>query len=174
MRRSTAKFISIIRLIPDNPEEQSAYQSLYTYLSSRKRFGVVKTANTTIKDFYIMPQASYNPLPQVLLPLNGPGFEESRPNLLLGILVSAKRKRSAIYDTPAPVPVKRTKESPPRSYTPPPTVVKDPRSRTSLVSMVPMPPLPVIAPVPPPDMPKPDPPPLDDMGKIYFFYINTV
>lgn len=160
------------------------------------RFGVVKTANTSIKDFYIMPQASYNPLPQVLLPISGPGkriilhqtdlifarkmlhkiiinliflgFEESRPNLLLGILVSSKRKRPQIYETNATILAKKMKESsPPRSYTPPPSDIKDPRTgppKTNLISSIVMPPLPTVAPIPPPEITKPEPPPLDDMG----------
>lgn len=32
-------------------------------------------------------------LPQVLLPLNGPGFEEQRAHMLIGVIVRAKSKR---------------------------------------------------------------------------------
>lgn len=135
MRRSNSKVISILRLTAANMEEKMPYIALYSYLSSRNRLGVIKSTNTAVKDFYILPLASHVPVPQALLPIAGPGFEEARPHLLLGIVVRARRKRAST-DVPPPIAPKRTRidtpppipaapPAPPRSYTPPPT--KDPR-----------------------------------------------
>lgn len=70
---SDTKVISLIRLNAINAEQKMSYIALYSYLSSRNRLGVVKMVKNSVKDFYILPLASHQPLPQVLLPLNGPG-----------------------------------------------------------------------------------------------------
>ncbi|ERL86208.1 hypothetical protein D910_03619, partial [Dendroctonus ponderosae] len=128
MRSSNSKVISLIRLNATNIEEQMPYLALYSYLSSRNRLGVVKSTNKSIKDFYILPLAAQKPIPQALLPINGPGFEEARPALLLGIIVRDKRKRSYLDIMPTTAtPHKKTRvevhvvqTQPARSYTPPP------------------------------------------------------
>jgi len=92
---------------------------------------------STIKDFYIMPLPCKSPVPQILLPFDGPGFEENRPNLLLGIVVQMQRKRSAssavgsgpskvsksskveVRSYTPPLPEAKYSETPSRSYTPP-------------------------------------------------------
>ncbi|RZC42273.1 death-inducer obliterator 1 [Asbolus verrucosus] len=133
MKCSNSKIISVVRLNAINIEEKMPYLALYSYLSSRNRLGVVKSTNRAVKDFYILPLASQKPIPQALLPINGPGFEEARPALLLGILVRDKRKRP-LLDSVSPIvsSIKKTKTEPlaqatppSRSYTPPP--IKDPR-----------------------------------------------
>lgn len=147
MRRSNSKVISILRLTACNVEEQMPYIALYMYLNSRTRFGVIKSTNNAVKDFYIMPLASHAPVPQALLPLSGPGFEESRPHLLLGIIVRAKRKRSNTMDIISNTSIKRSRvensptistpsvsstlSQPAKSYTPPPT--RDPRIKLPAV-----------------------------------------
>lgn len=117
--------------------DQEPYIALYSYLSSRKRLGVVKSTNKAVKDFYILPLSNQKPIPQALLPINGPGFEESRPPLLLGIIVRDKRKRPAADGTyvsskriKTDVVVVTKSSTPPRSYTPPPS--RDPRIKSSL------------------------------------------
>ncbi|KAG5896281.1 hypothetical protein JTB14_033575 [Gonioctena quinquepunctata] len=160
MKCSNSKGISLIRLKATNVEEKMPYLALYSYLSSRDRLGVVKSLNKAVKDFYIYPLAPQKPIPQVLLPLNGPGFEESRPSLLLGIIVRDKRKRPYLDPPTIPPPIPQPKKSrvetpplpaapppavpppPPRSYTPPPT--KDPRLKLPLT-------LPTIVAAPPLD-----------------------
>ncbi|XP_060518841.1 uncharacterized protein LOC132697387 isoform X2 [Cylas formicarius] len=147
MKCSNSKVISLVRLNATNVEEQMPYLALYSYLSSRNRLGVVKSTNKAIKDFYILPLASQKPIPQALLPLNGPGFEESRPALLLGIIIRDKRKRPFMESLPLPLHTTTPKKlkvdviiqsplpaaTPARSYTPPPvpsgpaTVKCDPR-----------------------------------------------
>ena len=125
MKKSGTKEILVIRLTAANDEEKIPYITLYTYLNTRNRLGVVGNVSKMIKDFYIMPLASHNPVPQVLLPLDGPGFEDYRPHLLLGILVRARRKRLApeltyIAKVPKrPPPLPTMVETTERSYTPP-------------------------------------------------------
>ncbi|KAF5285659.1 hypothetical protein FQR65_LT13089 [Abscondita terminalis] len=133
MKCSNSKVISLLRLNATNVEEKMPYIALYSYLSSRNRLGVVKSTNKAVKDFYILPLASQKPLPQSLLPLNGPGFEESRPALLLGIIVRDKRKRP-LFTTNSSTTSKRAKlemlsSRLDRSYTPPPNC--DSRSKLS-------------------------------------------
>ncbi|CAG9854881.1 unnamed protein product [Phyllotreta striolata] len=130
MKCSNSKGISLIRLNATNMEEKMPYLALYSYLSSRDRLGVVKSLNKAVKDFYIYPLAPQKPIPQVLLPLNGPGFEESRPALLLGIIVRDKRKRPYGEAVPAVSSKKSRIETPPLPVVPPPVVPPPPPSRS--------------------------------------------
>ncbi|XP_031134684.1 death-inducer obliterator 1 isoform X1 [Sander lucioperca] len=95
LKTSLSKELCLIRFHPATEEEEVAYVSLFSYFSSRKRFGVVANNNRRIKDLYLIPLGSKDPLPSKLLPFDGPGLEPVRPNLLLGLLVCQKdRKRT--------------------------------------------------------------------------------
>ncbi|XP_054472335.1 death-inducer obliterator 1 [Anoplopoma fimbria] len=95
LKTSLSKELCLIRFHPATEEEEVAYVSLFSYFSSRKRFGVVANNNGRIKDLYLIPLSSKDPLPSKLLPFDGPGLEPARPNLLLGLLICQKdRKRS--------------------------------------------------------------------------------
>ena len=118
MKKNGTKEILVIRLTAANDEEKIPYITLYSYLNSRSRLGVVGNVSKNIKDFYIMPFSNLSQVPNVLLPLDGPGFEEQRPPLLLGIIVRNKRKRAALPSLPV-IPAKIVKKDPDRSYTPP-------------------------------------------------------
>lgn len=117
MKRTGSKEILVIRLTAANDEEKIPYITLYSYLNSRSRLGVVGNVSKNIKDFYIMPFSSQSTIPPVLLPLTGPGFEEHRPHLLLGIIVRNRKKR--LSSIPPVVSKSAKKESSDRSYTPP-------------------------------------------------------
>ncbi|CAB0020641.1 unnamed protein product [Nesidiocoris tenuis] len=95
-------------------DERIHYVSLYSYLSTRNRMAVVASVSKTIKDFYVMPLSSHSPIPQVLLPLDGPGFDETRNHLLLAIIVRNRRN-----SRPTPTSRLSVKSAPDRSYTPP-------------------------------------------------------
>ncbi|CAD1472934.1 unnamed protein product, partial [Heterotrigona itama] len=111
MKKTGSKEILVIRLTAANDEEKIPYITLYSYLNSRSRLGVVGNVSKNIKDFYIMPFSSQSTIPQVLLPLNGPGFEEHRPHLLLGIIVRNKRKRlPGISSSSAALPMKLSRK----------------------------------------------------------------
>lgn len=118
MKKSGTKQILVVRFSCDNEEDKMSYLSFYSYLSSRNRLGVVGNNSKMIKDFYILPLPSHSPVPQVLLPLDGPGFEDYRPHLLLGIVVRTRRKR-LLADKELPFVPKMAKKSSERSYTPP-------------------------------------------------------
>ncbi|XP_034724216.1 death-inducer obliterator 1-like isoform X3 [Etheostoma cragini] len=95
LKTSLSKELCLIRFHPATEEEEVAYVSLFSYFSSRKRFGVVANNNRRIKDLYLIPLGSKDPLPSKLLPFDGPGLEPVRPNLLLGLLICQKdRKRT--------------------------------------------------------------------------------
>lgn len=54
-----------------------AYISLYSYFSSRGRFGVVANNNRHVKDLYLIPLSADDPVPPRLLPFEGPGKRHS-------------------------------------------------------------------------------------------------
>ncbi|CAD6230727.1 GSCOCG00012187001-RA-CDS [Cotesia congregata] len=120
MKKTGSKEIVIIRFTAANDEEKIPYITLYSYLNSRSRLGVVGNVSKNIKDFYIMPFSSQSQLPPVLFPLNGVGLEEQRPHLLLGIIVQNKRKRLSHNTLSIPLLPKVPKKDSDRSYTPPP------------------------------------------------------
>lgn len=65
--------LCLIRFHPATEEEEVAYISLYSYLSSRGRFGVVVNNSRHVKDFYLIPLSAADPVPSKLLPFEGPG-----------------------------------------------------------------------------------------------------
>ncbi|XP_076350064.1 PHD finger protein 3-like [Tachypleus tridentatus] len=91
-KQSGNKELIVIRFQPANDEEKVPYGAFYSYLNSRKRFGVVGNASKMIKDFYILPLPSYSPVPTVLMPFDGPGLSPSRPHILLGVIVRHKNR----------------------------------------------------------------------------------
>ncbi|XP_054248000.1 death-inducer obliterator 1 [Indicator indicator] len=95
LKSSLSKELCLIRFHPATEEEEVAYISLYSYFSSRGRFGVVANTNRHIKDLYLIPLSSKDPIPSKLLPFEGPGLESSRPNLILGLVICQKGKRPA-------------------------------------------------------------------------------
>ncbi|GAA6221817.1 death-inducer obliterator 1-like [Lates japonicus] len=95
LKTSLSKELCLIRFHPATEEEEVAYVSLFSYFSSRKRFGVVANNNRRIKDLYLIPLGSKDPLPSKLLPFDGPGLEPARPNLLLGLLICQKDRKRA-------------------------------------------------------------------------------
>ncbi|KAM9759815.1 death-inducer obliterator 1 isoform 2-T2 [Menidia menidia] len=107
LKTSLSKELCLIRFHPATEEEEVAYVSLFSYFSSRKKFGVVANNNRRIKDLYLIPLSSKDPLPSKLLPFDGPGLEPARPNLLLGLLICQKDRKRA--GAPIETEEKRTK-----------------------------------------------------------------
>uniref|UniRef100_G3SWP5 Death-inducer obliterator 1 n=1 Tax=Loxodonta africana TaxID=9785 RepID=G3SWP5_LOXAF len=93
LRSSVSKELCLIRFHPATEEEEVAYISLYSYFSSRGRFGVVANNNRHIKDLYLIPLSAKDPIPSKLLPFEGPGLESPRPNIILGLVICQKMKR---------------------------------------------------------------------------------
>lgn len=87
IKKSVNKEILILRFTEESAEEREAYFTLYKYLYTRKRLGVIKTGSSCIKDFYVAPLAKHKSLPSILMPISGHGFENDRPDMLIGIIV---------------------------------------------------------------------------------------
>jgi len=83
----------LIRFHPATEEEEVAYISLYSYFSSRGRFGVVANNSRHVKDLYLIPLSAKDPIPSKLLPFEGPGLESPRPNIILGLVICQRIKR---------------------------------------------------------------------------------
>ncbi|XP_072223306.1 uncharacterized protein [Leuresthes tenuis] len=92
-KASWIRELCVIRFQPATEEEEVAYVSLFSYFSSRRRFGVVANINRSIKDVYLVPLSAKESVPPILQPLEGPGFEKKRPNLLLGLAIVQRTKR---------------------------------------------------------------------------------
>ncbi|XP_055021702.1 death-inducer obliterator 1-like [Boleophthalmus pectinirostris] len=99
LKTSVTKELCVIRFQPATDEEEVAYVSLFSYFSSRGRFGVVANNSRSIKDMYLFPLSAKEAVPAILQPLEGPGFEKNRPNLLLGLAIIQKSKRPGSLST---------------------------------------------------------------------------
>jgi hypothetical protein len=92
------------------PGSERNYLTLYTYLASRDRFGVVGNANKkTVKDCYILPLAGAGPVPPTLLQLEAELPALGRTDTLLCMIVRTRRDRegggtpvAAAVDLPPP------------------------------------------------------------------------
>uniref|UniRef100_A0A8D0HG50 TFIIS central domain-containing protein n=1 Tax=Sphenodon punctatus TaxID=8508 RepID=A0A8D0HG50_SPHPU len=73
LKSSLTKELCLISFHPATEEEEVAYISLYSYFSSRGRFGVVANNNRHVKDLYLIPLSAKDPIPSKLLPFEGPG-----------------------------------------------------------------------------------------------------
>merc|ERR1719319_1505731 len=120
IKQNPQKEILVLRLQPQNNDEKVNYIQFFSYLQTRSRFGVVEPSRQTVKDCYIMPLSSGDPVPACLLPFDGPGLEPNRANILLAILVRTRRKRAGDPPIPA-VPSKAAKVHKP----PPPPLPTD-------------------------------------------------
>ncbi|XP_013000093.1 death-inducer obliterator 1 isoform X2 [Cavia porcellus] len=76
LKSSVSKELCLIRFHPATEEEEVAYISLYSYFSSRGRFGVVANNNRHVKDLYLIPLSAKDPVPPKLLPFEGPGEKQ--------------------------------------------------------------------------------------------------
>uniref|UniRef100_A0A3Q3KQE4 Death inducer-obliterator 1 n=1 Tax=Monopterus albus TaxID=43700 RepID=A0A3Q3KQE4_MONAL len=97
LKTSITKELCVIRFHPATEEEEVAYVSLFSYFSSRGRFGVVANNSRSIKDVYLVPLSATESIPSILQPLEGPGLEKNRPNLLLGLAIIQKVKRPGSF-----------------------------------------------------------------------------
>ncbi|XP_068609721.1 death-inducer obliterator 1 [Brachionichthys hirsutus] len=93
LKTSVTKELCVIRFHPATEEEEVAYVSLFSYFSSRGRFGVVANSSRSIKDLYLVPLGAKESIPSMLQPLGAPGLEQKRPNILLGLAIVQKVKR---------------------------------------------------------------------------------
>ncbi|MEE6476542.1 hypothetical protein FKM82_011116 [Ascaphus truei] len=93
IKASGTKETCVIRFSPVTEEDQISYTLLYSYFSSRKRYGVVANNMRQVKDMYLIPLGSSEKIPHFFVPFDGPGLEMHRPNLLLALIIRQKAKR---------------------------------------------------------------------------------
>ncbi|NXU47466.1 PHF3 protein, partial [Turnix velox] len=93
IKASGTKEICVVRFTPVTEEDQISYALLFAYFSSRKRYGVAANNMKQVKDLYLIPLGSSDKVPHHLVPIDGPGIEIHRPNLLLGLIIRQKMKR---------------------------------------------------------------------------------
>jgi len=55
------------------PSDQRSYESTFKHLLKKGRYGVLNPLPPSVKDFYIVPLASSAPVPEMILPIDGPG-----------------------------------------------------------------------------------------------------
>ncbi|XP_072293353.1 uncharacterized protein phf3 isoform X2 [Eucyclogobius newberryi] len=104
IRATGTKEVCLIRFSPETEEDEISYTLLYAYFSSRKRFGVVSNNLKQVKDMYIIPLGATEKIPHQLVPFDGPGLENNRPNLLLGLIIRQRPKRDYISEECEPRP----------------------------------------------------------------------
>ncbi|KAM3930383.1 PHD finger protein 3 [Leptodactylus fuscus] len=103
IKASGTKETCVIRFTPETEEDQISYTLLYSYFSSRKRYGVVANNMRQVKDMYLIPLGASEKIPHFFVPFDGPGLEARRPNLLLALIIRQKVKRqhnTSIDDEP--------------------------------------------------------------------------
>ncbi|XP_018420360.1 PREDICTED: PHD finger protein 3 isoform X2 [Nanorana parkeri] len=93
IKASGTKETCVIRFCPETEEDQISYTLLYSYFSSRKRYGVVANNMRQVKDMYLIPLGASEKIPHFFVPFDGPGLETRRPNLLLALIIRQKVKR---------------------------------------------------------------------------------
>lgn len=66
--------LTVLRFHVAHEEDKGLYGNLFNYFSTRERIGVVGGfEKPLIKDFYILPLPSHKPVPENILPFEGPG-----------------------------------------------------------------------------------------------------
>ncbi|XP_054654562.1 PHD finger protein 3 isoform X2 [Dunckerocampus dactyliophorus] len=93
IRATGTKEVCLIRFSPVTEEDEISYTLLYAYFSSRRRFGVVSNNRKQVKDMYLIPLGATEKVPHQLVPFDGPGLENNRANLLLGLIIRQRPKR---------------------------------------------------------------------------------
>ncbi|XP_071769253.2 PHD finger protein 3 [Centroberyx gerrardi] len=93
IRATGTKEVCLIRFSPETEEDEISYTLLHAYFSSRKRFGVVSNNLKQVKDMYLIPLGATEKVPHQLVPFDGPGLENNRSNLLLGLIIRQRPKR---------------------------------------------------------------------------------
>ncbi|XP_068613225.1 PHD finger protein 3-like [Brachionichthys hirsutus] len=93
IRATGTKEVCLIRFSPETEEDEISYTLLYAYFSSRRRFGVVSNNRKQVKDMYLIPLGATEKVPHQLVPFDGPGLENNRSNLLLGLIIRQRPKR---------------------------------------------------------------------------------
>lgn len=68
-----AQEIVVAQLMPLETIHEGAHEAVFSDLLSRERCGVCEPKTRTVKDFYVLPLRATDPVPESLLPFDGPG-----------------------------------------------------------------------------------------------------
>lgn len=97
VKKFPGKEICILRF---SSTDQSGYMSFFNQLRTKSRYGVIRSPEPKIKDFYVIPIEANRPLPKIFLPLSGPGFvegESNKPDLLIGVILKVVPEAKVRY-----------------------------------------------------------------------------
>ncbi|KAG8143019.1 hypothetical protein E2320_000298 [Naja naja] len=76
--------MGVIRFSPSLCRDFSSYHTLYTYLNTRQRYGIVESSQMEI---FLVPLPAYQLVPSQFHPVGGPGLDRCHPALLLGLIL---------------------------------------------------------------------------------------
>lgn len=93
--------IVCIGFAPYTDDDEYPYNTVFKHLNTRKQLGAINLTSPAIEAFYILPLASHESVPSVLLPMSARTFEPNRPDILLGIIVRKKRTSPIVAKPPA-------------------------------------------------------------------------
>ena len=82
-----SKEIILVSLLPASQGEAKSYTTFFNYLNNRDRFGVVGNNSKMVKDCYIIALPKNGQIHECLKPLDGPGLEDERKDILLALIV---------------------------------------------------------------------------------------
>ncbi|KAE8624437.1 hypothetical protein XENTR_v10005946 [Xenopus tropicalis] len=74
----------LIRFSPKSSHDAIGYTRLYSYLSRKLKYGIIRSHNM---EAFVVPLSASQPIPHRLHPLGGPGLEDNHPMLLIAVLL---------------------------------------------------------------------------------------
>lgn len=130
--KNTNKIVSLIQL--SATEHKLRYRSFYNFINNKNCLGIARNFKITPQFIYIYPLGSHKPIPQALLPIKGPGLEESRPTCLMGIIIREKQRHLNRY----PISVTSIDCSPPPTLSPLPKrpILPKPKNKKEINSTI--------------------------------------
>nr|XP_034976512.1 SPOC domain-containing protein 1 isoform X2 [Zootoca vivipara] len=93
--------MGVIRFHPSLPEGFDPYNTLYSYLNNKQRYGILDSNQMEI---FMVPLAAYQPVPSKLHAFGGPGLEPCHPSLLLGLILPKRTCTGSLETMSNPLP----------------------------------------------------------------------
>jgi Transcription factor S-II (TFIIS), central domain/SPOC domain/PhD finger domain len=89
-RTSSTKQVVAVRLDPADSTQEAMHGKLFRYFHDRQRYGVLQMHSPMVKDAYLIPLATDEPVPLDILPLDSTIPSPREEQLLLAVLVIHK------------------------------------------------------------------------------------
>ncbi|XP_033014579.1 SPOC domain-containing protein 1 [Lacerta agilis] len=105
---ANSKEMGVIRFHPSLPKGFDPYNTLYSYLNNKQRYGIVDSNQMEI---FMVPLAAYQPVPSKLHAFGGPGLEPCHPSLLLGLILPKRTCTASLETMSNPLPKARQKNT---------------------------------------------------------------